>query len=87
MCIRDSTCNVQTLYAGRFVAETAKIDGYFPEIVRPKAARIGTTSQETACKAYRNGVKIAFGTDQGVGPHGDNAREFQYMVEAGIPAA
>jgi MtN3 and saliva related transmembrane protein len=32
-------------------------------------------------------VKIAFGTDMGVGPHGDNAREFIYMVEAGIPAA
>ena len=81
------TWYVPTLYAGRFVAEKAKIDGYFPEIVRPKAARIGTMIQETAGKAYRNGVKIAFGTDQGVGPHGDNAREFQYMVEAGIPAA
>jgi imidazolonepropionase-like amidohydrolase len=32
-------------------------------------------------------VKIAFGTDMGVGPHGDNAREFLYMVEAGMPAA
>ncbi|MCY7312773.1 MAG: amidohydrolase family protein, partial [Pseudoxanthomonas sp.] len=36
---------------------------------------------------YRNGVKIGFGTDMGVGPHGDNAREFLYMIEAGIPAA
>ena len=84
---QKGTWYVPTLYAGRFVAEKAKIDGYFPEIVRPKAARIGTMIQETAGKAYRNGVKIAFGTDQGVGPHGDNAREFQYMVEAGIPAA
>ena len=32
-------------------------------------------------------MKIAFGTDMGVGPHGDNAREFVYMVEAGMPAA
>ena len=78
---------VPTLYAGRFVADKAKIDGYFPEIVRPKAARIGAQIQDTAAKAYRSGVKIAFGTDQGVGPHGDNAREFLYMVEAGIPAA
>ena len=31
-------------------------------------------------------MKIAFGTDTGVGPHGDNAREFLYMVEAGIPS-
>ena len=81
------TWYVPTIYAGRFVADKAKIDGYFPDVVRPKAARIGAQIQDTAAKAYRNGVKIAFGTDQGVGPHGDNAREFVYMVEAGIPAA
>jgi imidazolonepropionase-like amidohydrolase len=84
---QKGTWYVPTIYAGRFVADKAKIDGYFPEIVRPKAARIGAMIQDTAAKAYRNGVKIAFGTDQGVGPHGDNAREFLYMVEAGIPAA
>ncbi len=76
-----------TIHAGRFVADKAKIDGYFPEMVRPKAERIGALIQDTAARAYRNGVKIAFGTDMGVGPHGDNAREFVYMVEAGIPAA
>ena len=81
------TWYVPTIYAGRFVADKAKIDGYFPDVVRPKAARIGAQIQDTAAKAYRSGVKIAFGTDQGVGPHGDNAREFVYMVEAGIPAA
>lgn len=81
------TWYVPTLYAGRFVSDKAKIDGYYPAVVRPKAARIGAQIQDTAAKAYRNGVKIAFGTDQGVGPHGDNAREFIYMVEAGIPAA
>ena len=81
------TWYVPTIYAGRFVADKAKVDGYFPEVVRPKAARIGALIQETAARAYRGGVKIAFGTDMGVGPHGDNAREFIYMVEAGIPAA
>ena len=81
------TWYVPTIHAGRFVADKAKIDGYFPDVVRPKAARIGALIQDTAGRAYRNGVKIAFGTDMGVGPHGDNAREFLYMVEAGIPAA
>lgn len=81
------TWYVPTIHAGRFVADKARIDGYFPDVVRPKAARIGALIQDTAAKAYRNGVKIAFGTDMGVGPHGDNAREFIYMVEAGIPAA
>jgi len=81
------TWYIPTFYAGRFVTEKAAIDGYFPEVVRPKAARIGALISQTAARAYRSGVRIAFGTDQGVGPHGDNAREFIYMVEAGIPAA
>jgi imidazolonepropionase-like amidohydrolase len=84
---QKGTWYVPTIAAGRFVADKAKIDGYFPEIVRPKAARIGAQIQDTAGKAYKAGVKIAFGTDSGVSPHGDNAREFVYMVEAGIPAS
>ena len=84
---QKGTWYVPTIYAGRFVADKAKIDGYFPEIVRPKAIRIGAQIQQTAGRAYKNGVKMAFGTDMGVGPHGDNAREFLYMVEAGIPAS
>jgi imidazolonepropionase-like amidohydrolase len=84
---QKGTWYVPTIYAGRFVAEKAKIDGYFPAIVRPKAIRIGSQIQQTAGRAYKNGVKVAFGTDMGVGPHGDNAREFLYMVEAGIPAS
>ncbi|HZF96901.1 MAG TPA: amidohydrolase family protein, partial [Pseudoxanthomonas sp.] len=84
---QKGTWYVPTIYAGRFVADKAKVEGYFPEVVRPKAARIGAEIQNTAARAYRAGVKIGFGTDMGVGPHGDNAREFLYMVEAGMPAA
>ncbi len=76
---------VPTISAGRFVAEKAKAPGFFPEVVRPKAEAIGPLIQGTFARAYRGGVKIAFGTDQGVGPHGDNAKEFQYMVEGGMP--
>jgi imidazolonepropionase-like amidohydrolase len=83
---QKGTWYVPTISAGRFVADKAKVDGYFPDVVRPKAARIGALIQDTAGKAYKAGVKIAFGTDSGVGPHGDNASEFVYMVEAGIPA-
>src|SRR5688572_3928103 len=81
------TWYVPTITAGRFVADKAKVDGYFPEIVRPKAARIGAQIQQTFARAWKNGVRIGFGTDMGVGPHGENAREFLYMVEAGMPAA
>lgn len=80
------TWYVPTITAGRFVGEKSKQDGYFPDIVRPKAARIGAQIQDTFGKAYRAGVKIAFGTDSGVSAHGDNALEFGYMVEGGMPA-
>lgn len=76
---------VPTISAGRFVAEQAKRAGYFQEIVRVKAATIGPLMQGMLERAYKAGVKIAFGTDQGVAPHGDNAKEFKYMVDSGIP--
>ena len=79
------TYYVPTVSAGRFVLEKAKIPGYFPAVVVPKALAAGPVIQETLRRAYAAGVKIAFGTDQGVGPHGDNALEFGYMVEAGMP--
>ena len=79
------TYYVPTISAGKWVAEKAKIDGFFPEIVRPKAALVGPQIEKTFARAYKAGVKIAFGTDSGVSPHGENAREFIYMVEAGMP--
>jgi len=82
---QKGTWYVPTITAGKFVAEKAAIDGYFPEIIRPKAAAIGPQIQQTFTEAYKGGVKIAFGTDMGVGPHGENAQEFAYMVEAGMP--
>ena len=84
---KHGTWYVPTISAGRFVAEKAKVPGYYPEIVRPKAERVGALIQQTAGKAYKGGVKMAFGTDQGVAPHGQNAQEFAYLVEAGVPPA
>lgn len=76
---------VPTITAGKAVAENAKIDGFYPEIIVPKALEIGPKIQSTFAKAYKRGVKIAFGTDAGVFPHGQNAKEFGYMVEVGMP--
>ena len=75
---------VPTISAGRFVADKAKDPTYYSPLVRPKAAAIGPQLQATFARAWKAGVKIAFGTDAGVFPHGQNAKEFGYMVEAGM---
>lgn len=85
LMIERGTYFVPTIMAGNWVAEKATIDGFFPELVRPKAAAIGPIITETFAKAYRRGVPIVFGTDTGVSAHGDNALEFALMVEGGMP--
>ncbi len=75
---------VPTIHAGKFVEEKAKEDGYFPMAVRSKAAAVGPVIQGAFGRAHKAGVKVAFGTDVGVGAHGTNALEFVYMHEAGM---
>lgn len=82
---RQGTWYVPTILAGRFVADKAEVPGFFSDVVRPKAAAIGPQIQDTFARAYRSGVKIAFGTDTGVSPHGDNWKEFGLMIDAGMP--
>jgi imidazolonepropionase-like amidohydrolase len=79
------TWYVPTIIAGDFVARMAKVPGYYPPQVAAKAAAIGPQIIATAGRAYRAGVKIAFGTDAAVYPHGQNAHEFELMVQAGMP--
>jgi imidazolonepropionase-like amidohydrolase len=79
------TWYVPTIIAGKYVEEKANIPGYYPAQVAEKAKMVGPIIQATAGKAYKAGVKIAFGTDAAVYPHGQNAKEFKYMVDAGMP--
>ena len=79
------TWYVPTIIAGKYVQDMAEKPGYYPPQVAVKAKQVGPIIQGTAGKAYKAGVKIAFGTDAGVYPHGMNAKEFVYMVEAGMP--
>ncbi len=76
---------VPTIIAGKSTADSAKIPGYYHPFVTAKALETGQYIQATFAKAYKAGVKIAFGTDAGVFKHGMNAKEFQYMTEAGMP--
>lgn len=87
LMVEKGTWYVPTITAGKAVADSALIENYYPDVVVPKARAIGPKIQSTFSKAYKKGVKIAFGTDSGVFAHGKNALEFQYMVEAGMPVA
>ncbi|HKR06542.1 MAG TPA: amidohydrolase family protein [Bacteroidia bacterium] len=80
------TYYIPTLLAGNSVTDSAMVTGYFPEPIRTKAMGIAPAMKITFSKAYKAGVKIAFGTDAGVFPHGRNAKELQLMVEYGMPA-
>jgi imidazolonepropionase-like amidohydrolase len=76
---------VPTLTAGQSVADSAQKPGYYPDLVQPKALEIGPKIKGSFAKAWKAGVKIAFGSDAGVYKHGKNWLEFVYMIENGMP--
>ena len=82
---QQGTWLVPTITAGKATADSARIPGYYSDIVTPKALSTGPQIQATFARAYKAGVKIAFGTDAGVFAHGKNWMEFVYMHEAGMP--
>jgi imidazolonepropionase-like amidohydrolase len=63
------------------LAEYARLN--FPQKILDKERLVGRTQRENFRKAVQAGVKIAFGTDAGVYPHGDNGKQFAKMVEWG----
>jgi imidazolonepropionase-like amidohydrolase len=82
---KNRTWYVPTLIAGKSVADTTRQHpSYFPPVIAAKALSVGTQMQGTFGRAIRQGVQVAFGTDAGVFRHGQNAREFGYMTEAGM---
>src|ERR1700678_502054 len=85
LMVEEGTWYVPTIIACVFVARQSKVPGYSPPQIAAKAAAIGPLIQATAGRAYKAHVKIAFGTDAAVYPHGQNAHEFELLVGAGIP--
>ena len=80
--------HVPTIIAGVTALEMAKSSPDMTPAQAKKAFMVGTKIKEALARSHAAGVNIAFGTDMGVGPHGQNAREFAYMIEAGMkPAA
>jgi len=81
---KNGTYLVPTIIAGMTVAANAKTPGFYPPSVAVKALEVGTKMGASFQRAMKSGVKIAFGTDAAVFSHGENAKEFQYMVENGM---
>jgi imidazolonepropionase-like amidohydrolase len=80
------TYYVPTVYTGNYVTEMAKKPGAYPPQVAAKALLTGPQIMKTVTRAYQAGVKFAYGTDEGVFPHGENWRDFPLLVQAGVPA-
>jgi imidazolonepropionase-like amidohydrolase len=75
-----------TLTAGLSISDFAREHpGKLEKSVEAKALAIGPIMSRNAGDAFRAGVKLSFGTDAGVFPHGQNAREFALLVKAGVP--
>jgi imidazolonepropionase-like amidohydrolase len=74
---------VPTRMAGEWVYDQATKGGIPPHAVE-KALQVGPIMRDSFRRAYRAGVKIAFGTDAGVFPHGTNAKEFKLMTDLGM---
>jgi imidazolonepropionase-like amidohydrolase len=85
--LKHRAFHVPTLIAGATVLGMAQGGVVLEPAQREKALVVGEHIREALGRTYRAGVPIAFGTDMGVGPHGQNAREFALMVEAGMSAA
>jgi imidazolonepropionase-like amidohydrolase len=79
--------HVPTIIAGITVLEMAQKTSILSAAQAEKAIAVGKRIQEALGRSYAAGVNIAFGTDMGVGPHGQNAREFKLMVDAGMKPA
>ena len=76
--------HVPTLLAAATVGENARKPGFYLPMVAQKALLVEHKAMEGLRRSHAAGVRIAFGTDTGVSPHGQNAREFALMVQAGL---
>jgi imidazolonepropionase-like amidohydrolase len=82
--VRKGVFYVPTALAGATVAEYAKTQNFMPKAIRDKALAVGPNILATVTRSHAAGIKIAFGTDTAVSPHGQNAKEFALMVKAGM---
>ena len=83
MAREAGTFLVMDIYNGDFIEEVGTRDGWPADMLR-KNEETTDAQREGFTRAVRAGVKVVYGTDAGVYPHGDNARQFAYMVRYGM---
>ena len=83
---QHGTYFVMDIYDDDYILHEAPKFG-IPESLLVKERALGQTQRNNFRKAHAAGVKLAFGTDAGVYPHGDNAKQFHYMVQYGMTPA
>ena len=86
MMVEHGTYLVADIYNDDYLLGKA-IELHLPEEMIVKEKMVGQLQRDNFAKAVKAGVKVAFGTDAGVYPHGDNARQFFYMVKYGLTPA
>ncbi len=79
----NGTFLVMDVYNDTFILEHGASVGMLPESLE-KERMIGQLQRDNFRKAFKAGVRMAFGSDGGVYPHGDNGKQFHYMVEYGM---
>src|SRR5216683_5673214 len=80
---KNGTYLVPTLYLGDWFLENAE-KNHVPDFLLVKAKAVMPAARKNVARAFANGVKVAFGTDAAVYPHGLNAHEFAVMVKLGL---
>ncbi|MDA0706874.1 MAG: amidohydrolase family protein [Proteobacteria bacterium] len=80
---QHGTFLVMDIYNDTFILENGASVGMLPESL-DKERQIGQLQRDNFRKAFKAGVRMAFGSDGAVYPHGDNGRQFAYMVEYGM---
>jgi imidazolonepropionase-like amidohydrolase len=80
---KNGTYLVPTLYLGDWFLENAERN-HVPDFLLAKAKAVMPAARQNIAHAFASGVKVAFGTDAAVYPHGMNAHEFPVMVKLGL---
>ena len=80
---KDGTYLVPTLYLGDWMLDNAGLT-HLPDFLLVKAKAVIPAARRNIAHAFASGVKVAFGTDAAVYPHGMNAHEFAVMVKLGL---